>query len=363
MNAAMQANYRGYPPQRSPAATRRGPGPPPHAQPIPNQHFIAQQRNAALESEMAKRRAKKPTDLEMPEGLDDLVIGDGVQHHKLLRASEKKLDATMIRKRLEVQDSINRNVKYFKTLRLYITNTAENQPWQVQGMDENAFDFNTGDDASYKIRIVGDLLDDEDEGDDESVMSAEDEDMQDGEDTAKAGAKPGKQKPLTKLSDYFKSIKIEFDRYNPLRPDEFPPIEWKKPPVQPNASVPQPGAEFRDLWISRKSDENLNVTISAVLDENPDRLQLSKEMSELLDVDTATRADIVMGIWDYVRFNGLQEDEEKRMIRCDNALKAVSRSCCPKPCIGLLTGSFRFSSKTPFSSRRCQNSSHLMSRP
>ena len=316
MNPAMQANYRGFPQQRSPAAARRGPGPPPHAQPIPNQHFLAQQRNAALESEMAKRRARKPTDLEMPDGIDDLVIGEGVQQHKFLRGAEKKLDATMIRKRLEIQDSINRNVKYFKTLRLYITNTAENQPWQVKGLDENAFDFNTGVDASYKIRIVGDLLEDED--DDKSESSEDDEEMKEDD------AEPVKKKAPTNLSDHFKSIRIDYDRYNQVRPDEFPPIEWKKPPVTPNSPSPPPGAEFRELCITRKSDENLNITISAVLDENPERFQLSNQMKELLDVETATRADVVMGIWDYVRYNGLQEDEEKRMIRCDEALRSVS---------------------------------------
>lgn len=350
----MQANYRGHPPQRSPAAARRGPGPPPHAQPLPNQHFMAQQRNAALESEMAKRRARKPTDLEVPDGIEDLVIGEGVQQYKSLRASEKKLDATMIRKRLEIQDSINRNVKYFRTLRIYITNTAENQPWQVKGLDENAFDFNTGVDASYKIRIVGDLLDDEDD-DKKSDASGRDGDEDDDDEEMDGAETDFAKKPLTKLSDYFKSIKIEYERFNPMRPDEFPPIEWKKPQAPPNAPAPPPGAEFRDLYISRKSDENLNVTISAVLDENPERFQLSKEMTELLDVETATRADVVMGIWDYVRYNGLQEDEEKRMVRCDDTLKSVS-DIRPQSWRRQLTlfGS-RSSSKILCSSLRCQS--------
>jgi SWI/SNF-related matrix-associated actin-dependent regulator of chromatin subfamily D len=42
----------------------------------------------------------------------------------------------------------------------------------------------------------------------------------------------------------------------------------------------------------------------------------------------ADRAEVVMGLWEYVKLFGLQEDEEKRMIRCDDALKQVCFSLC-----------------------------------
>jgi SWI/SNF-related matrix-associated actin-dependent regulator of chromatin subfamily D len=62
-------------------------------------------------SDLAKRRSRKPTDKNIPEGVEECIIGDGVQGYRELRDVERKLDAAMMRKRLDIQDSRNRNVK------------------------------------------------------------------------------------------------------------------------------------------------------------------------------------------------------------------------------------------------------------
>jgi len=69
--------------------------------------------NQAVESatSRAKMRAKKPTDKTMPEGVEDCIVGDGVQKYRELRDVERRLDAVMMRKRLDIQDSVNRHVK------------------------------------------------------------------------------------------------------------------------------------------------------------------------------------------------------------------------------------------------------------
>ena len=84
--------------------------------------------------------------------------------------------------------------------------------------------------------------------------------------------------------------------------------------------------EFDCLQFSRASQENLNVTISLVRDETPERYKLSKELADVLDTEEETRSGIVLGIWDYIRAMGLQEDEEKRQVRCDDRLRAVCSS-------------------------------------
>jgi SWI/SNF-related matrix-associated actin-dependent regulator of chromatin subfamily D len=94
-------------------------------------------------------------------------------------------------------------------------------------------------------------------------------------------------------------------------------IEWKK----------QAGAaDFDCLEFERKGDENLNVTINLVRDELPERFRLSQALSQTLDAEEADRAEVVMGIWEYVKAMGLQEDEEKRSVRCDDRLRQVSCS-------------------------------------
>jgi hypothetical protein len=71
----------------------------------------AQQQAQVQASDRAKLRSRKPTDKNIPEGVEDCVIGDGVLRYREIQALERRLDATMMRKRLDLQDSVNRNVK------------------------------------------------------------------------------------------------------------------------------------------------------------------------------------------------------------------------------------------------------------
>jgi SWI/SNF-related matrix-associated actin-dependent regulator of chromatin subfamily D len=71
----------------------------------------AQQAAQLQASDRARTRSRKPTDKNIPEGVEECIIGDGVQRYRELRELERRLDSTMMRKRLDIQDSVNRNVK------------------------------------------------------------------------------------------------------------------------------------------------------------------------------------------------------------------------------------------------------------
>ena len=100
-------------------------------------------------------------------------------------------------------------------------------------------------------------------------------------------------------------------------------VEWKKPVVAPNAANLPNAADFDQLEFKRGGDENANITINLTRDETPESFQLSPALAEVLDTTEATRAEAVMGIWDYIRAMGLEEDEEKREFECDARLRAV----------------------------------------
>ena len=77
-------------------------------QQIQQAQLLAQQ-----ERELAKRRAKKPTDKTIPESLEKLV--PNVKLYRELRDVERRYDATIMRKRLDIQDAVNRNIKVRST--------------------------------------------------------------------------------------------------------------------------------------------------------------------------------------------------------------------------------------------------------
>lgn len=275
------------------------------------QSATAQQRHALLEHQSAQRRAKKPTDKNLPEGIDELLVAPSIgTQYRELRDAERRLDYQMMRKRTDLQDTLtlSRTVKRQKTMRVWISNTAENQPWQGGGLDENAFDFTSGNDPTYRVKIEGRLIEDLED----DVFASDEEDQEE------KGDSPAKEdkKPAPKLTHFFKSLTVDFDQARQgATMDASMQVQWKK---QQNA------ADVDELAFTRRGDENMNITINLVRDENPERYRLSHALAQTLDMDEADRPETVMGLWEYVKVMGLQEDEEKRAIRCDDNLRQVS---------------------------------------
>jgi hypothetical protein len=85
---------------------------PHHAAPMTQAQIAQQQQAQAHATEMAKRRSRKPTDKTMPEGVEDTVIDpEAVALYNNLRAYERRLDATLARKRLDMADNCSRYPK------------------------------------------------------------------------------------------------------------------------------------------------------------------------------------------------------------------------------------------------------------
>ncbi|KAI5456273.1 SWI/SNF complex protein [Mariannaea sp. PMI_226] len=328
----MQQQYRAYAPQvsqRSPANQRRGgigpmmsSGPHPSV-PLTQAQLVQQQQAQAHASELAKRRSRKPTDKNMPEGVEDNIIdAEGVQRYKDLRDVERRLDATMTRKRLDIIESAGRSTKRYKTLRIWISNTVEDQIWQSNGLNVDAFDFTPSMDASYRVKIEGRLLDSEDDnGEHEKIDS--DETQQDGTDPSKPKTQPQRHR----FSHFFKGLTVDFDRSR-FRNGAEQTVEWKKPDNtargQSNVNLPA-AADFDELTFKRNGDENMNITINLFRQEHPETYLLSPELAEVVDMTQATQQEAVMGLWEYIKVMGLQEDEEKRNFRCDELMKKVVR--------------------------------------
>ncbi|CAJ2511055.1 Uu.00g066800.m01.CDS01 [Anthostomella pinea] len=331
----MQPGYRPFPPQQmvpqrtphSGGQRRGGIGPMmssgPHPQvPLTQAQIAQQQQQAAMQVEMAKRRSKKPTDKNLPEGIDECVIGDMAQRYRDLRDFERRLDATMTRKRLDIVDSVNRSVKRWKTLRIWITNTAEDQVWQGNALNADTFDFSSNLEPTYRVKIEGRLLDDDDDLDDDSEESKEksdDPDRMDEDGASDSKSKPTKN-PRYRFSHFFKALHVDFPA-NRKGGDQG--VEWKKPERSGAGTNLPAAADFDELTFKRSGDENLNITINLVRHEEHERYAVSQELEDIIDMPEATRQEIVMGIWEYIKLMGLSEDEEKRNFRCDDLLRTA----------------------------------------
>lgn len=279
--------------------------------------------------ELGRRLARRPADKNIPDGVEEVVIGNAVEDYKKLRDVERRLDSVMMRKKLDISDAVARSNPKYQPMRIWISNTAENQPWQQGGIDADAFDFNSENNATWRVKIVGKLLDDEEYGEDgkEDEKPKDPDAMDHDGDEAKqqaAKAAPAALPKRDKLSHFFKQITIDFDRPKALQPDGFAQIEWKLPDKSKDPNGLSPEANFDSLEFERKGDENVNITINLYRTDKPDLFKLSRPLAELIDTEEADRATAMMAIWNYIKANNLQEDEDTRKVMCDARMRAVS---------------------------------------
>ncbi|WEW55014.1 SWI/SNF and RSC complex subunit Ssr3 [Emydomyces testavorans] len=301
---------------------------------IPNPQILAaQQRHVPTHPDAAIRRSRKPTDKTLPDGIEEAVIGDGVQQYRRLCEVERRLDSAMMKKRLDLQDSVNKNTRRYRTMRLWISNTVEQQPWQQTEQNPEAPPrIGAG---RYKMKIEGRLLDD---ATDPTVLDEDDEDVdgkhpegkkdadameEDRKPQKKADTKPSPLSVRKRLSHFFKAISVELDKPSAPGVADLATIVWNKPALPPNATALPPNTDFDALEFSRAAEVNINGMITMTRDENPERCVLSKELASILDVEEDTRAGVIIGLWEYVKAAGLQESEERQTVACNERLRAI----------------------------------------
>uniref|UniRef100_A0A8C1U7L3 SWI/SNF related, matrix associated, actin dependent regulator of chromatin, subfamily d, member 3b n=1 Tax=Cyprinus carpio TaxID=7962 RepID=A0A8C1U7L3_CYPCA len=222
----------------------------------------------------AKRR--KMADKILPQRIRELVPES--QAYMDLLAFERKLDQTIMRKRVDIQEALKRPMKQKRKLRLYISNTFN--PAKPDGEDSE------GSIASWELRVEGKLLDD-----------------------------PGKMK--RKFSSFFKSLVIELDK-DLYGPDNHL-VEWHRTPTT---------QETDGFQVKRPGDVNVRCTLLLMLDYQPPQFKLDPRLARLLGIHTQTRSSIIQALWQYVKTNKLQDSHDKEYINCDKYFQQIFD--CPR---------------------------------
>ncbi|XP_077169696.1 SWI/SNF-related matrix-associated actin-dependent regulator of chromatin subfamily D member 2 isoform X2 [Paroedura picta] len=231
---------------------------PPQAQPPP---ALTQRRGL-------KRR--KMADKVLPQRIRELVPES--QAYMDLLAFERKLDQTIARKRMEIQEAIKKPLTQKRKLRIYISNTFTPGKEDCDGSERI---------ASWELRVEGKLLDD-----------------------------TSKQK--RKFSSFFKSLVIELDK-ELYGPDNHL-VEWHR------VSTTQ---ETDGFQVKRPGDVNVKCTLLLMLDHQPPQYKLDPRLARLLGVHTQTRASIMQALWLYIKHNKLQDSHEKEYINCNRYFRQI----------------------------------------
>ncbi|EPX74602.1 SWI/SNF and RSC complex subunit Ssr3 [Schizosaccharomyces octosporus yFS286] len=223
---------------------------------------------------------------EIPEKLLETILE--ANQYVELQELERRLDSLIVRKRFDLQDSLSRQSKKTRAIRIFIRKTLENQAFQSH---EEKNDIQISDLASlsvpsWTIHMEGRLI-------------------------------PGKEEEMKQLDEipfttFFKKIAFQIQRSEELYP-ESNYVEWNKLSNGTNLA--------NELKLKRNGDQNVKINILLYPDEHPERYKLSSAFANLLAIKEGTRPTIVTALWQYIKFHRLQDMEEKRLINCDKGLR------------------------------------------
>ncbi|XP_045445863.1 brahma-associated protein of 60 kDa [Melitaea cinxia] len=259
----------GYSAPRPPAAPPAPKRPPDARAPLPPQHKPQHYAGDTYGGGGGKRK-KRLADKILPQKVRDLVPES--QAYMDLLAFERKLDATIMRKRLDIQEALKRPMKQKRKLRIFISNTF------YPGQGDNAV-------ASWELRVEGRLLDD---------------------------TKNDPNKVKRKFSSFFKSLVIELDK-ELYGPDNHL-VEWHRTLTT---------QETDGFQVKRPGYKNVRCTILLLLDYQPLQFKLDARLARLLGVHTQARPVIVNALWQYVKTHRLQDPHEREYIACDKYLEQI----------------------------------------
>ncbi|KAJ2749279.1 SWI/SNF and RSC complex subunit Ssr3, partial [Coemansia nantahalensis] len=192
-----------------------------------------------------------------------------------------------------VQEALGKPVYRKRILRLFVSNLAANQGPSGTGAANDGLDSESRDGAagamevpSWTLRIEGRLVD-----------------------------QPGttwKTRPAGhKFSEFVNSMVVELERDPELYSDNV--VQWRRSTAE---------ADVDGFEIKRRGDEDVRARIMLDIRTATDRFKVgSPLLRELLDVrGTVSKAGFIMKLWQYIKFNNLQDSDDPDQIRCDAGL-------------------------------------------
>ncbi|XP_069683348.1 brahma-associated protein of 60 kDa isoform X1 [Periplaneta americana] len=301
-------------PQQQPPYTpmRQGPINPPSAAKRPADTRPPPPQQKSEFSHSTSKKKKKLADKILPQKVRDLVPES--QAYMDLLAFERKLDSTIMRKRLDIQEALKRPMKQKRKLRIFISNTFYPAKEPAEGEEGSV--------ASWELRVEGRLLEDS-KNDPNKVRTSHFIPQSSVIRTYERRLIPDTildfidlyslyDKVKRKFSSFFKSLVIELDK-DLYGPDNHL-VEWHRTPTT---------QETDGFQVKRPGDKNVRCTILLLLDYQPLQFKLDPRLARLLGVHTQTRPVIISALWQYIKTHKLQDAHEREFINCDKYLEQI----------------------------------------
>lgn len=226
---------------------------------VQQQQQLQQQQQQQQQLNAPKRRL---VDRVCPPKTND--IAPEIKSYQDMLDFERKLDFSISRKTLDIQESLKRPARIKKVLKVSITNLFYRQ------QDSGA--------PAWEVRIEGALTD-------EKI-------------------------PKRKFSSFFKSLVIELDSaiYGP----DNHLVEWHRTATT---------SETDGFQVRRAGDLPVKCKILLQLNNTPPHFKINEKLARLVGKQTETRQAVIFALWQYIKNNALQDPQDREYINNDEYLR------------------------------------------
>ncbi|THG95970.1 hypothetical protein EW026_g5774 [Hermanssonia centrifuga] len=245
-----------------------------------------------MDQQKPPAKKRKLTDKNIPNAvLHSPEFSVDSQMYNDLLQMERKLDWTITRKRVEVQDAMGRPMTTTRTLRIFLSHTVSGQPWQQEnGTSDVNVNVETGEGIpAFQFKIEGRLLE-------------------------LPNQRAKDRVPPRKFSTFVKQMIVELDR-DPAQYPDSNTVEWLK--------TPQNHTPLDGFTVRRRGDAMTRARVVMYLDQQPELYKVHPELGSILGIKEETRAGVIQALWNYIKLQDLQDKVDRRLIRADAQLRGI----------------------------------------
>jgi len=119
--------------------------------------------------------------------------------------------------------------------------------------------------------------------------------------------------PYLKMTRFLKKIEIVFnkDQVN------YPSLEWNR------ETYNKEFGEKDGIEILREGDKELDLTILIHANYSPKQYRVKPELFSIIGIKQCTRLQAISALWEYIKINRLQDQQDRQIVNCNKELQAV----------------------------------------
>ena len=209
------------------------------------------------------------------------------KYYNQFRELEKGVDMTVKSKKLDLEEmAIQPSPKVKTMMLLHIYNTHYNQGNVYTISKDSSIKV-----PAWSLRIQGKIL-----------MSNK---MQDSEELSTIS-------PYLKMTHFLRKVEISFNKEQV----DYPDLEWNKETAK--------NPDRDGIEIIREGNKELDLSISIYINYSPRQFKVKPKFFSLIGIRQCTKVQAISALWEYIKANRLQDQQNRQKINCNKELKALS---------------------------------------